>query len=61
MSTENTKTPSLIAYQIETGKDKNYWHRIGAAWKNSKGGYQIKLNSLPLNGELVLMPPKEES
>ncbi len=39
--------------------DRNYWHRIGSAWKNRDGSLTIKLNSLPLNGELVVKKPRE--
>ena len=45
---------------IEGKKDQNYWTRLGAAWANNKGGFNIKLNAVPLNGELVLLPPKDE-
>lgn len=58
---ENTKTPDLIVYSVVEGKkDQNYWTRLGAAWANSKGGFNIKLNAVPFNGELVLLPPKDE-
>ena len=58
MSTQNEKTPVLIAYQTTQGKDKTFWRQIGAAWPNRKGGFQVKLDALPVNGELVLLPPK---
>lgn len=62
MSTsKTTNAPALIAYQVGQSKDggKNYWRRIGAAWKNKKGGFQLRLESMPMNGELVLLPPRE--
>jgi hypothetical protein len=36
-----------------------YWPRIGVAFPMKNGmGFSIKLDSLPLNGELVVKPPK---
>lgn len=60
MTNANTNAPALIAYQVDRKENgKAYWHRIGAAWQNKKGGYQIKLSTLPVDGELVLMPPRK--
>jgi len=53
--------PTLIAYTvIEKGRGrKSYWHRIGAAWTTKDGGgLSIQLESLPLDGRLMLLPPK---
>ncbi len=58
MSTATENTPALIAYHVTENGKKTYWSRIGAAWPNRKGGFQIKLDTLPVNGELVLLPPK---
>jgi hypothetical protein len=55
--------PDFIAYSLVSTKDKNkdYWHRLGAAFKQAKsGGYNLQLNSLPLDGRIVLMPPKQD-
>jgi hypothetical protein len=58
MSDQNKK-PDLYAYVVTTGKDKPYFDKIGAAWKNKKGGYNIRLTAVPLSGELILFPPKD--
>ena len=59
MSNANNK-PALIAYTVEnTANDKAIFTRVGAAWPNSKGGFQVKRSAIPVNGELVLLPPKE--
>ena len=59
MSDTNTNAPALIAYQVDRKENgKAFWHRIGAAWPNKKGGFQVKLSTLPVDGELVLMPAK---
>jgi hypothetical protein len=57
MSTQNK--PDLYAYTVTGPQDKPFFTRIGAAWKNKKGGYGIRLEALPVNGEIVLLPPKE--
>ena len=54
--------PKFHVYSVIERKDeKPYWHKIGAAWPRKTGdGLRIDLNSLPLTGNLTLMPPKEE-
>ena len=58
MSTAKQNSPALIAYHVTEKGEKAYWTRIGAAWPNKKGGFQVKLETRPVNGELVLLPPK---
>jgi len=53
--------PDLKAFVVTNNGDKDFYHEIGAAWKNKAGGYGIKLTSLPINGEIVLFPPKEKT
>lgn len=53
------RKPSLIAYQVREGKEKqSYWDRVGVAWSNKDGGYTIQLHSVPLSGRVVLAKPK---
>lgn len=43
-------------------KDKNgktHWTKIGVAFPRDKGGYSVKLDALPLDGELLLAVPLE--
>jgi len=58
MSKKNQK-PDLKAFAVTQSGDNSYFTEIGAAWQNAKGGYGIKLTALPVNGEIVLLPPKE--
>lgn len=61
MSETNPNRPDLIAYTVTRQDDaKPRFHSIGAAWANSKGGYGIRLHALPLDGELVLLPPSQQ-
>ncbi len=59
MTKETAKRPELIAYTVTESGGENRFHRIGAAWENSKGGYKIKLHAHPLDGEILLLPPKD--
>jgi len=53
------RSPSLIAYQVREGKDKqSFWERIGAAWSNKDGGFTIQLHAFPIDGRIVLTKPK---
>jgi len=55
--------PSLLAYTVKNrGKgQKAIWTRIGAAWPHNSGtGFSIELEALPVDGRLVLIPPKAD-
>ncbi len=54
-----SKKPDLIAYAVSGSGEKSYYHRIGAAWRNSKGGAKVILEAYPVSGELLLLPPRE--
>ena len=40
------------AFDVVSPRDRTeggtHWHTIGAAWSNSRGGFTLELNSLPL-------------
>ena len=57
-ATKEPKKPDLIAYVVSQSGEKSYYHRIGAAWRNSKGGARLVLEALPVNGEVLLLPPR---
>jgi len=65
MPKENRR-PDLIVYAVNqakgSGKEevKPYFNQVGAAWANSKDGYNIRLFALPVDGELVLLPPRSQ-
>ena len=55
--------PKYYVYAVkDRGKGKSaIWTRIGAAWPQSKAdGLNVELEALPLDGKIVLMPPKAE-
>ena len=62
IETTSNKKPNLYAYQVGEENDGNsYWNRIGAAWSIKDGGISIQLESLPIDGRIVCLPPKQES
>ncbi len=52
--------PSFIAYSVQEGKDDNsHWQKIGAAWPAKGGGLSLKLNAVPLDGNIALRSREE--
>lgn len=55
MSMENQAKQMKIVYTVvERGAGKSFWVRIGAAFVNSDGSINIKLDAIPTNGSLQL-------
>ncbi len=43
------------------GMDKPFWHRVGIAFVNRDGSYNVYLDSLPMDGKLHIRDfPEEE-
>ena len=56
-----TKAPTHFAYQVSKGGQRSFWTRIGIAWVHKDGkGYNIKLDSLPIDGNVILRITSEE-
>jgi hypothetical protein len=59
-----TQKPSYTAYTVHKrgeGQD-DFWIAIGAAFMHQDGdGYNIVLQALPLDGKIVLRPPKADT
>jgi hypothetical protein len=54
------KSPDYGVFTSRKGRDnKNFYVRLGSAWNVSNDGISIKLDALPVTGELVLFPPKD--
>ncbi len=47
---------------IEKPGDKSFWLRIGAAFPNRDGSWSLRLDALPVNGQLQMrdMPARDE-
>ena len=54
-----SKRPDYHVFVSEKNGGSTFYTRVGAAWLVAKEGISIKLQALPLTGELVLFPPKE--
>mgnify|MGYP000897048542 CR=1 FL=1 len=54
--------PTHTAYHVRgEGKDA-FWTRIGSAWQHSDNqGFNIQVETVPLNGRIVLRIPSESS
>ena len=58
-----SKKPTLIAYTVNERGDglKAICTRFGAAWPHGSGtGFTLQLDTLPLDGRIVLTEPKNE-
>jgi hypothetical protein len=56
------RKPDFNVYVTREGGDgKNHYRQIGVAWSVANGGISIKLDALPVNGEAVMFPPREEA
>jgi hypothetical protein len=41
--------------------ERGFWTRIGTAFPHQEGeGFNVRLDALPVDGKLVILPPKEE-
>ena len=55
------KKPTFTVWTV-TGEGKQaFWTRIGSAWQQNNGeGFNVVLRALPVNGRIILMPPKDD-
>lgn len=54
-----SKRPDYDVFVSQKNGDNTFYTRIGAAWLVAKEGISIKLQALPIDGSLVLFPPKD--
>lgn len=45
-------------FTIVKNGEKDYWNKIGNAFVNKDGSMNVKLNALPVNGQLNIRDPK---
>lgn len=63
MPPRETTTP-LDVYTIRPPTregGKSFWVKIGSAWKNRDNSLNIKLDALPVNGELQVRKRRERN
>jgi hypothetical protein len=52
--------PDYRAYTVRETEKGSFWVTIGAAWKfKESDGLKIKLDALPVNGEIILRAPQD--
>lgn len=52
-----------IVYVITSRNNKSFWNRVGVAFVNSDGSINVKLEALPVSGELQIRDyiPRDEA
>lgn len=52
-----------IAYVITQRKDRNFWNRVGVAFVNNDGSINVKLEAVPVSGEIQIRDytPRDEA
>jgi hypothetical protein len=55
--------PTHTCYSVrKRGEDrKSYWMPIGSAWTNSDGSFNVKLDALPIDGEIVIRLRRDDA
>jgi uncharacterized protein (DUF736 family) len=56
----NGQKPDYRVLTSRESGEKTYYTDVGAAWKVSNDGISIQLHALPVDGRLVLFPPRED-
>ena len=53
---------TVVKRQGKEGVQDDYWLNIGAAFMHQDGeGFNVVLQALPINGKIVLRPPKTQT
>lgn len=61
-TTAESKPPSHIAWHVTGNDNKKFWSRVGAAWAHKDGkGFNLQLETFPIDGRIVLRLPQEPS
>lgn len=61
MSDQTTsKRPHYIAYTVTEHGERSYFNRVGVAWRTKKAGVKVVLEAFPVNGEVLLLPPRDD-
>ena len=54
------KRPDFSVFVSRKSGDKTFYTRIGSAWHVGENGISIRLDALPVSGECVMFPPKDD-
>jgi hypothetical protein len=69
LRTRNTGDPTMdnskmkLAYVITTRNGKHFWNRVGVAFVNNDGSINVKLEAMPVSGEIQIRDyvPRDEA
>ena len=61
MSSKDNNSTTKVVYNIVERGEKSFWNRVGTAFVNRDGSYNVVLSSLPLDGKLHIRDPKPAS
>lgn len=56
--TSNDKPGYKVVYTVVTRGNRTQWVRLGLAFVNRDGSLTVKLDALPMNGELQIRDPR---
>lgn len=57
---ESANPPALIAWHVTSIEEREYWHRVGAAWDHKDGkGLTLVLEAVPIDGRVILREPRK--
>ena len=60
--TNTPKAPDLVAWHVVQKGEKAFWNKVGACWQHKdKKGMTLQLETLPINGRIVLRQPNEDT
>lgn len=51
---DRTAKPHRVVYTIVERKNKKFWLRIGASFRNHDGSENVVLDAMPTNGQLQI-------
>jgi len=63
MASSNNKPFAVYTVRESPKKgERDFWTRIGSAFPHQGGdGFNVRLDALPMDGKLVILPPKEDT
>ena len=54
------KRPDYRVFVTREVGGKTYYTEVGAGWQVANDGISIRLHALPIDGSLILFPPRED-
>lgn len=60
-ASQQPNAPDFLAWHVIDKGEKSFWNMVGAAWRHKDDkGYTLRLETVPINGRIVLRQPLEE-